>query len=290
MIEESRLQQLMVSFQEVTGLRICLHSYFAETLVAPQFMVHHHPACVAVKKNDKRHRACIRFDGHKKTHREMLEHPGGRIQTCPFGITEIVAPIMDGDALLGVLFAGACVLSSEVERQLLGATPVTRRKRVVEDETWPELIKVDDLSWLQTRLDLLGCLAFKLSEIIRSHSEYRKFSGEDLLPRSRREIVLEYINERVGERIELSDIAGVLGLSVSRAGHLVKEMFGMTVPALVNNLRMRQAAFLLTATDLPISDVAREVGFDDQGYFTRIFKKNFPKTPNAFRRSQSKTV
>jgi AraC-like DNA-binding protein len=46
---------------------------------------------------------------------------------------------------------------------------------------------------------------------------------------------------------------------------------------------MEKAQELLLMTDNRISEIAKEVGFSDEGYFTRRFKQKFNVSPSEFR-------
>jgi AraC-like DNA-binding protein len=45
---------------------------------------------------------------------------------------------------------------------------------------------------------------------------------------------------------------------------------------------------MLKNTDMPISKIAHEVGYGDQSYFTKVFKRNLNCTPKDFRGSTLK--
>ena len=47
--------------------------------------------------------------------------------------------------------------------------------------------------------------------------------------------------------------------------------------------RMEKAQELLLMTDNRISEIAKDVGFSDEGYFTRRFKQKFNVSPSEFR-------
>jgi AraC-like DNA-binding protein len=51
---------------------------------------------------------------------------------------------------------------------------------------------------------------------------------------------------------------------------------------------MEKAQALLKNTDMPIGKIAYEVGYNDQSYFTKVFKKRVHCTPKAFRDSTFK--
>jgi len=104
----------------------------------------------------------------------------------------------------------------------------------------------------------------------------------------------ELIVRRAFEPISLSDIYAELDLSLSRSEALFVKTFGMTPVAFRTELRLTRACELLTGSDLSVGDVARSVGFTDQLYFWRIFKKRYGFAPSRlippFRRRRRKAA
>jgi len=54
-------------------------------------------------------------------------------------------------------------------------------------------------------------------------------------------------------------------------------------------LRIERARRLLAETDLPITDVGAQVGYNSQSHFTKIFREATGMTPKAFRDAAIKT-
>ena len=63
-----------------------------------------------------------------------------------------------------------------------------------------------------------------------------------------------------------------------------KRVAGVTLIAYLNHVRLSNAARLLRETTESIATVASAVGFADQSYFDRQFKRAFGCTPKEFRR------
>jgi AraC-like DNA-binding protein len=62
-----------------------------------------------------------------------------------------------------------------------------------------------------------------------------------------------------------------------------KRVAGMTLLAYVNHVRLANGSRLLRETGLTIAEIASEVGFTDQSYFDKRFKRAFGRTPREFR-------
>ena len=72
---------------------------------------------------------------------------------------------------------------------------------------------------------------------------------------------------------------------------IFKEYTGFTITEYVNTLRIKKATQILETSNLSISDVAAELGFESASYFKRIFKKIMNVTPLKYRKThQSVTI
>ena len=67
-----------------------------------------------------------------------------------------------------------------------------------------------------------------------------------------------------------------------------RELMGESPTRYLNNLRISRAQALLTSTDMPIAEIAAEVGIKDQFYFARLFKNITGTSAGAYRRLTSK--
>jgi two-component system response regulator YesN len=67
---------------------------------------------------------------------------------------------------------------------------------------------------------------------------------------------------------------------------MFKTRLSMTFSQYITELKMKKAYSLLATTDLSISRIASLCGYDDSGYFTKVFKKNYDVTPKDFRIKQ----
>lgn len=59
---------------------------------------------------------------------------------------------------------------------------------------------------------------------------------------------------------------------------------GMSPLEYVHTLRLEEAKQMLEATDMPIEAIANEVGYEDAGFFARLFRRNVDLTPGQYRK------
>jgi len=97
------------------------------------------------------------------------------------------------------------------------------------------------------------------------------------------ENVCEYIHNNFSKNLTLEELATKCNLSESRFSHLFTELFGKSPKQYIMNVRMENAKELLLDSDMSILEIGSAVGFDDQNYFSRIFKKHCGMSPNEFR-------
>ena len=67
--------------------------------------------------------------------------------------------------------------------------------------------------------------------------------------------------------------------------HIVKKYYGKSLSQVINDEKLGYASYLLTATSLPISDVAIQSNFHSDNYFFQKFKDHFGETPLQYRKS-----
>ncbi|EOQ41307.1 helix-turn-helix domain-containing protein [Butyricicoccus pullicaecorum] len=95
-----------------------------------------------------------------------------------------------------------------------------------------------------------------------------------------------YIKENLAEKLTLEDAAEHVSLSKSYFCRVLKDELGYTFTEYVNHLRVERAKLYLRDSTMSIADIAYAVGFDDQSYFTRIFKKLTNVSPGQYRKSK----
>lgn len=59
---------------------------------------------------------------------------------------------------------------------------------------------------------------------------------------------------------------------------------GMSPLEYVHNLRLEEAKLMLERNDQPIEDIANDVGYEDAGFFSRLFRRQVGMTPAAYRK------
>ncbi len=98
--------------------------------------------------------------------------------------------------------------------------------------------------------------------------------------------MVDYLHHHSTERVELQDLADHMAISVKHLNRIFKEATGTTIVNYANNIRLEQAKYYLTTTDLKIKDIAQLLNYYDQYHFGRIFKQATGKSPVEFRKDK----
>jgi len=96
--------------------------------------------------------------------------------------------------------------------------------------------------------------------------------------------IREYIHAHFHQDLTLSVLAERFHLSPQHLARLFREHFGCTVNSYVTRLRMDRARSLLADSDMTVTEIAGLLGFRDENYFGRVFKKHTGLSPMQYRK------
>lgn len=92
-----------------------------------------------------------------------------------------------------------------------------------------------------------------------------------------------YIKENYAKSITLSDVAEYLEFSPDYFSRIFKEETGINFTAYLTEVRLRQAAELLSKTNMKVYEVSDLVGYSNMSYFSTVFKKKYGLNPFDFK-------
>ena len=100
----------------------------------------------------------------------------------------------------------------------------------------------------------------------------------------------QFITDNLADNnLDIAKVARHVYLSPSRLSHIFHQQLGVSMLNWREDQRISQAKLLLSTTQMPIASIGRNVGFDDQLYFSRVFKKVAGTSPSAFRAGLTST-
>lgn len=92
-----------------------------------------------------------------------------------------------------------------------------------------------------------------------------------------------YIEQHATELFTLQQVADHASLSVSRAGHLFKEVFGQTIMDYAIEVRISMACERIEYSKMTLEQIAELCGFQSYTYFHRTFKTRTGQSPSEYR-------
>jgi AraC family transcriptional activator of pobA len=144
----------------------------------------------------------------------------------------------------------------------------------------------------ETRVHEAGQMAVGLSLLVALLVQVARIgaaqpSAEDALLRSRKARQVErfraLVETRFRERVAIEDYAQALGVSAGQLSRLCREVLGVSALDVVNARIVHEAQRELAYSLLGIKQIAAVLGFEDEAYFGRFFKKHTGHRPTEFR-------
>jgi len=97
---------------------------------------------------------------------------------------------------------------------------------------------------------------------------------------------INFMLEQLTQKLKLEEIAAETGLSASHYSRLFVNRTGHSPIDYFIQLKIQRACRLLDNSGWMIADVSREMGFDDQFYFSRVFRKVMGMSPAEYRKRE----
>lgn len=96
--------------------------------------------------------------------------------------------------------------------------------------------------------------------------------------------VLTYIQSNYAKPLAIAELAAVCDFSEYHFMRFFKKHVGITCIEYINNYRLDVASKLLEKSDIPVLNIAFDVGFTNISYFNKLFKQKFRVTPSVYRK------
>ena len=132
---------------------------------------------------------------------------------------------------------------------------------------------------------LLSVILTLIVRMVHAQNEYKP-ENQNNLKTSYCYIYIEraekYIIDNYTGKISVDDICSHLAVSKSYLFYLFSNYLNITPGKYVTMLRMKKAEQLLKNSNKSIKEISEYIGYDDQLYFSRIFKKIYGVSPTQF--------
>lgn len=134
----------------------------------------------------------------------------------------------------------------------------------------------------QNRIHTLDELCFRLQETVETFTEcvfnYIPSKNNDIIKKA-----IQYISQNFSSSITLKDVADHVHLNPAYFSTIFKQSTGSSFKEYLNMVRIEESKRLLTTTNYSVIDISVATGFEDQSYFSKVFKKYTGLTPKQYR-------
>ena len=269
-MNKKEIVEVLSALHRITGFRVSLHGANYEEIAA--FPEEKCAFCRLVQENPEELKSCIECDS--VACRTALDNKDTYIYKCRYGLTEAISPLYNFGHLTGFLMMGQTVTSG---KEMANAEFLFRQRR-------PDVDATDAISAIPiTNSELVGSYVHIMTVCAR----YLTLSNSVITQRpTLAENAKGYIHDHYNDRIGIKEICSYLSCSKSTLVKSFKEEFGTTVGAYITDVRLAEAERLLRNGNLSIQEIARECGFCDQSYFSKVFVAKNGMTPTDYRNSR----
>lgn len=102
--------------------------------------------------------------------------------------------------------------------------------------------------------------------------------------------IINYIADNLNENLSVRKLADKMPMSVSHFNRVFQKYTGDSPYAYVMAMRIKKAKYLLRSTELTITAVAYETGFNSEANFIYVFTKNVGVSPGKFRKLKNENT
>lgn len=265
-ILNERARLILADFTDCFGARIAYYDVEGREIVSGRSKGSC-SYCAFIRKRKSIDSLCRCLDRNR-----MREVAAGKLPvyyTCHGGMVEAISPVLIGNRLAGFVMFGQLRISEEIPgpvRKMLG------NRCEQADRMFNEMPRIG--------MDKVPALVRIFSLVVRAITMegISEIQGKMLVEK----IILE-AQKDPEKRMVLAEAARMTGYSESSVSHTFKKRTGKSFKATMLNIRIEKAKKILVENPhLSVKAVAGRMGYSDEFYFSRIFKKMTGIPPSRY--------
>jgi AraC-like DNA-binding protein len=208
---------------------------------------------------------------------EVEENQGVQVLNVLFDLDELGINFRDLDHIPGFHALFSVKSTKKFEPHLkLNPTDLAHVNSIVEEiEEAQESLVAGSEFCCETKLrELILFLSRRYSNVVTQGGSKNMLKLGD---------VISHMEKNYHEDLRFEDLAEVAHIAPTTLRRLFQESFGCSPMTYLQQLRVKKSMLMLADPTKTIGEIAFAIGFNDSGYFTRIFKKETGETPRSFR-------
>lgn len=274
--DNKSLNSLMQSFASISSIPI---SVFDRTLDGSRADSQNMCAfCQNMRKNEA---FCVQCDqSNKDAFRVVEQTHAPHLYQCHAGLYELVVPIVSEENLLGYLMIGQFVPTEEQEAVWELVRERCRDYGSPDRETFFSQVRLlpyrEIKGWAEMAMACTSHICANQYIISKWDEDFQR--------------IAEFIDSHLSSALLIDSICKATAIPRNRLYETVKRNTGFTVGEYIWILRINKAKELLTDTNLPVSEIAEQLGVEDYNYFTKVFRRIVGISPMQFRKKHCRPV
>lgn len=133
---------------------------------------------------------------------------------------------------------------------------------------------------VRNELSTLFCILNRYQQNIKETNSPKM---SNYLLEKRAQVLLDYIHTHYKDKITIEELAKIASISKTEVLRCFKAIMGRSPISYLNSYRLQRAAHMLINTEKSIQEIAEVCGFEDNSYFSKLFKKKYHVTPRDYR-------
>lgn len=214
------------------------------------------------------------------------------IYKCHSGLIDIIIPILYEGEVIGAFLIGQFILKDNDEFKLERILKENTGKNVdlkYIEEKYNQLVKID-IEKLKSIINIVSYTTFYIADCIKTKKWLKNTISHQKIELSNSKIapVIKFINENLSKNPSLKIGAELCNMSVSQFSKVFKKETGKNFKEYIFIKKIECAKYLINNTDKSFGEISNILNFEDNSYFTKVFKKVEGMTPKQYREKKSR--
>jgi len=280
------------------NVNINVHDVVGINLLAPSLekafsthKYHNNCFCNYVKKNHRCLELCM--SNKSKLCYRCKKVTTAFYDSCYMGIEELIYPVMCDKKLIAIICIGQFFSNMNISKKTIhkNCSLYNLKKDETENNFVITTRSLDlNLETLHCYISMLIqhlCLSFKLTLENKINNKSNAETDKDILSVHKNNFIIStttyFIKENYEKPLTLKLLANNSYCNSTYLSHIFKEKMSTSLTDYINNVRIQNAKELIDLTSKSITEISMKVGFNDLGYFGRVFKNVIGLSPKKYR-------